>query len=90
MMDLSKQEKRMLARVSGIKMSRLRKWTLPVGILFIGLGAAEIILAYARPDYPFDFWRMLCFVYCGGSLIDTTRLYGLIQKLAGPQDSTIN
>jgi len=82
MTNLSRSEMRLLSRVIRINMSKRTRWSTVAGGLFILLAVAEIVLAYVNKSYEFNFWRMFGFTILGESIIETSRLYRLIQKLA--------
>ena len=58
------------------------RWTTVAGVIAIILGIAEIVFAITNAVFQFNFWRMSSLIYFGGSMIETPRLYALIQKLS--------
>ena len=81
MAELSETESRLLSRVSRINVSGLKRWSTIAGIAAIIIAAIEIILAYTNKEYGYNFWRIISLALIGGSMIETPKLYGLIQKL---------
>ena len=81
MAELSETESRLLSRVSKINVNGLKRWSTIAGIVAIIIAVIEIILAYTNKEYGYNFWRIFSLALMGGSMIETPKLYGLIQKL---------
>ena len=82
MAELTRSESRLLSRVSRIHVNGLKTWTTIAGAIAIFIAVIEIIMAYTDKEYGLNFWRMFSLALLGGSMIETPRLYGLIQSLS--------
>ena len=82
MTGLTESEKRDIARIAAINVSKHKNVSLLVAIICFGAAFAEFAYACVNHDYSIDFIRTLLLITFGGGTFEQARLYVIIQKLA--------
>ena len=81
MTELTQSEKRTIARIAAIDISRFKKWSLPLAFIFFGAAISEYVYACINHEYSINAMRVFLFLAGGGGFIDQARKYAVIQKL---------
>lgn len=82
MEELSHTEKCIVAGICAVNVQRFRKWSIPAGIALLIAAAGVYMTALRNREVLSLFATVLLLLSVGGTLIDTPRLYGVIQKLS--------